>query len=73
MGLILISHDLELVARYCDRILVMSAGRVVEECPAGGLAQAQHPYTRGLVAAVPRMREDRDELPVLDRAAWGGT
>ena len=40
MGLILISHDLDLVARYCDRILVMSAGRVVEECPAGGLAQA---------------------------------
>ena len=73
MGLILISHDLDLVARYCDRILVMSAGRVVEECPAGGLAQAKHPYTRGLVAAVPRMREDRDELPVLDRAAWGGT
>jgi peptide/nickel transport system ATP-binding protein len=73
MGLILISHDLDLVARYCDRILVMSAGRVVEECPAGGLAEARHPYTRGLVAAVPRMAEDRDELPVLDRAAWGGT
>ena len=73
MGLILISHDLDLVARYCDRILVMSAGRVVEECPAGGLAGAKHPYTRGLVAAVPRMREDRDELPVLDRTAWGGT
>jgi peptide/nickel transport system ATP-binding protein len=72
MGLILISHDLDLVARYCDRILVMSAGRVVEECP-GGLAGATHPYTRGLVAAVPRMREDRDELPVLDRTAWGGT
>jgi peptide/nickel transport system ATP-binding protein len=73
MGLILISHDLDLVARYCDRILVMSAGRVVEECPAGGLAQAKHPYTRGLIAAVPRMREDRDELPVLDRSVWSGT
>ena len=73
MGLILISHDLDLVARYCDRILVMSAGRVVEECPAGGLAEAKHPYTRGLVAAVPRMHETRDELPVLDRSAWAGT
>jgi peptide/nickel transport system ATP-binding protein len=73
MGLILISHDLDLVARYCDRILVMSAGKVVEECAAGGLASATHPYTRGLIAAVPRMREDRDELPVLDRAAWAGT
>ena len=58
MGLILISHDLDLVARYCDRILVMNAGRVVEECAAGGLAHAQHPYTRGLLAAVPRMRRD---------------
>ena len=73
MGLILISHDLDLVVRYCDRILVMSAGRVVEECAAGGLAGATHPYTRGLIAAVPRMIEDRDELPVLDRAAWNGT
>jgi peptide/nickel transport system ATP-binding protein len=73
MGLILISHDLKLVARYCDRILVMSAGRVVEECAAGMLSRATHPYTRGLVASVPRMREDRDELPVLDRAAWSGT
>jgi peptide/nickel transport system ATP-binding protein len=73
MGLILISHDLDLVARYCDRILVMSAGKVVEECAAGGLASATHPYTRGLIAAVPRMREDRDELPVLDRTAWSGT
>jgi peptide/nickel transport system ATP-binding protein len=73
MGLILISHDLGLVARYCDRILVMSAGQVVEECAAGMLARATHPYTRGLIASVPRMREDRVELPVLDRAAWSGT
>ena len=56
MGLILISHDLELVARYCDRILVMSAGRVVEECPAGGLSQATHPY--GLTAG--RGAEDHE-------------
>ena len=39
MGLILISHDLNLVAAYCDRILVMNAGAVVEECAAGELAQ----------------------------------
>jgi peptide/nickel transport system ATP-binding protein len=73
MGLILISHDLNLVSRYCDRILVMNAGTVVEECAAGELAQAQHPYTRGLLAAMPVIDETRDELPVLDRTQWAGT
>lgn len=73
MGLILISHDLNLVSRYCDRILVMNAGRVVEECAAGELARAQHPYTRGLLAAMPTIDESRDELPVLDRTQWAGT
>lgn len=73
MGLMLISHDLNLVARYCDRILVMNAGEVVEECAAGQLDQATHPYTRGLLAAVPQMVEDREELPVLDRRQWSGT
>ncbi|NKX41308.1 ABC transporter ATP-binding protein [Rhodobacteraceae bacterium R_SAG2] len=73
MGLILISHDLNLVARYCDRILVMHAGQVVESCAASELDNATHPYTRGLLAAVPRMEETREELPVLDRSAWSGT
>ncbi|WP_333847915.1 ABC transporter ATP-binding protein [Phaeobacter italicus] len=73
MGLILISHDLNLVARYCDRILVMHAGQVVESCAASELHNATHPYTRGLLAAVPRMEETREELPVLDRSAWSGT
>jgi peptide/nickel transport system ATP-binding protein len=73
MGLILISHDLNLVSRYCDRILVMNAGQVVEECAAGQLEQAKHPYTRGLLAAMPTINENRDELPVLDRSQWAGT
>lgn len=73
MGLILISHDLNLVSRYCDRILVMNAGTVVEECAAGQLDQATHPYTRGLLAAMPTINESRDELPVLDRSQWAGT
>ncbi len=73
MGLILISHDLDLVARYCDRILVMNAGRVVETCEARRLGEATHPYTRGLLASVPRMRETRTELPTLDRRAGEGT
>jgi peptide/nickel transport system ATP-binding protein len=73
MGLILISHDLNLVSRYCDRILVMNSGTVVEECAAGELANAKHPYTRGLLAAMPTINESRDELPVLDRTQWAGT
>ncbi|MBD8065850.1 ABC transporter ATP-binding protein [Devosia sp. PTR5] len=73
MGLILISHDLALVSRYCDRILVMNAGTIVEECAAGELANAQHPYTRGLLAAMPTIDEAREELPVLDRTQWAGT
>jgi peptide/nickel transport system ATP-binding protein len=70
MGLIFISHDLNLVSSYCDRILVMRGGEVVEECAAGQLGNAKHPYTRGLIAAIPRIDETRDELPVLDRGGW---
>jgi peptide/nickel transport system ATP-binding protein len=70
MGLIFISHDLHLVSQFCDRILVMYRGEIVEECAAGALDKAKHPYTRGLLASVPRMDETRDELPVLDRSAW---
>ncbi len=73
MGLILISHDLNLVSRYCDRILVMNSGEVVEACVASELSNARHPYTRGLLAAMPQMNETREELPVLDRSAWAGT
>ncbi|MFO6463392.1 ABC transporter ATP-binding protein [Jannaschia sp. KMU-145] len=73
MGLILISHDLDLVARYCDHVLVMNAGEVVESFDAVNMAAAQHPYTKGLLAAAPRMNETREFLPVLDRSAWEGT
>jgi peptide/nickel transport system ATP-binding protein len=67
MGLILISHDLRLVSTFCDRILVMYGGRIVEEVEAGKLAAATHPYTRGLVECLPRLGEDRHPLPTLDR------
>lgn len=50
MGLILISHDLDLVAGFCDRVLVMQGGRIVERCSAADLTRAQHPYTRELLA-----------------------
>ena len=71
MGLIFISHDLDLVASFCDRVLVMYAGRVVEERNARDLAGATHPYTRGLLNSLPRLDDDRAELPVLARdPAW---
>ena len=71
MGLILISHDLDLVRSFCDRVLVMYAGRLVETCDAAALAAPQHPYTRGLLSCVPRLGDPPGELPVLQRdPAW---
>jgi peptide/nickel transport system ATP-binding protein len=71
MGLIFISHDLNLVASFCDRVVVMYGGQIVETCTAAALHQAQHPYTRGLLAAMPRIEAPVAELPVLDRdPAW---
>ena len=67
MGLIFISHDLRLVSTFCDRILVMYAGRVVEEVTAGRLADAKHPYTRGLLNCVPKLGASLHPLPTLDR------
>ena len=67
MGLILISHDLDLVARHCDRVLIMYAGKVMETCRADRLFEAQHPYSRGLLAAVPRIGDERQRLPTLSR------
>lgn len=70
MGLIFISHDLRLVARFCDRVLVMHKGRVVEEVAARELTRAKHPYTQGLLNCLPRIGGDRGPLPALDRAAF---
>ena len=71
MGLILISHDLRLVASFCDRVLVMYAGRVVEALDARRLHEAEHPYTRGLLNCLPQLGASRHPLPTLDRQeAW---
>ncbi|MEV8313919.1 dipeptide/oligopeptide/nickel ABC transporter permease/ATP-binding protein [Streptomyces sp. NPDC059900] len=60
-ALLLISHDITVVARTCDRVLVMYAGRIVEDLPAADLfTAARHPYTRALLAAVPDLETDRD-------------
>ena len=56
LAVLLITHDLAVVAETCDRVVVMYAGQQVEEAPVGELFEsAAHPYTRGLLAAVPRL------------------
>ncbi len=71
MGLILISHDLPLVSHFCDRVVVMYAGRIVEELRASDLASAQHPYTRGLLDCMPTLTKPKPRLPVMVRdPAW---
>jgi peptide/nickel transport system ATP-binding protein len=71
MGLIFISHDLKLVSSFCDRVLVMYAGRVVEEIEARRLRDAKHPYTQGLMRCLPTLGNDTHPLPTLNRdPAW---
>jgi peptide/nickel transport system ATP-binding protein len=79
----LITHDLGVIAETADRVVVMYAGRGVEEAPVAGLfAQPRHPYTAGLLAAVPRvdrtgaaarrrLTEIGGTVPVLDREIAG--
>jgi peptide/nickel transport system ATP-binding protein len=67
MGLIFISHDLNLVADFCDRVLIMYSGRIVEVCDADKLHNAQHPYTRGLLNSLPRLDAPCEKLHVLKR------
>jgi peptide/nickel transport system permease protein len=64
MALLFISHDITVVGQVCDRVLVMYAGKIVENLPTADLAaHARHPYTRALLAAVPSMETPR-ELPL---------
>jgi peptide/nickel transport system ATP-binding protein len=71
MGLIFISHNLTAVASFCDRVLIMYGGRIMEECRADALQAAQHPYTRALMAAAPDLDRPRQELSTVTRdPAW---
>lgn len=71
MGLIFISHDLNVVSAFCDRVLIMYAGRIVETCRADKLHEATHPYTRGLLNSLPQLEHPVDRLEVLQRdEAW---
>ncbi|MFI5429552.1 dipeptide/oligopeptide/nickel ABC transporter permease/ATP-binding protein [Aeromicrobium sp. UC242_57] len=60
-AVLLISHDISVVSSVCDRVLVMYAGRIVEDLPSADLrTRARHPYTRALIGAVPDMTTDLD-------------
>ncbi len=66
-GLMFISHDLNLVADFCDRVLVMYAGRIMEDLSAKELHKARHPYTQALLASLPRLDQPVDMLKVPER------
>jgi peptide/nickel transport system ATP-binding protein len=63
LALAIISHDLDLVSRHADRILVMHAGRAVEEIAGRDIHKAVHPYTRALLSCRPRLRRTGTTLP----------
>lgn len=66
-ALLLISHDIRMVASFCERILVMYQGQVIETLQ--NLEEAKHPYTQGLIAAMPDPKNPVSRLKVLDRQA----
>jgi peptide/nickel transport system ATP-binding protein len=68
MGLLLISHDLQQVAKHCERVLVMYRGRIVDRHAAADVAQSDHPYTRMLWSCRPSGRTYGSLLPVIDRS-----
>ena len=71
MGLIFISHNLTIVSSFCDRVLVMYGGKIVEECMAVDLHKAKHPYTQALIKAAPSLEHKVSELSVVVRdPAW---
>jgi peptide/nickel transport system ATP-binding protein/oligopeptide transport system ATP-binding protein len=66
MSVMLITHDLGVVSEMADQVVVMYAGRVVEQGPIGSiLGQMHHPYTRGLVKSIPSLEEKKKRLPTI--------
>jgi len=65
-AMILITHDLGVVAEMCHRVAVMYAGEIVEESDVRSLFEdPKHPYTQGLIGSVPRLGDEREELAVI--------
>jgi peptide/nickel transport system ATP-binding protein/oligopeptide transport system ATP-binding protein len=69
MAIILITHDLGIVAEMADEVAVMYAGRVVERAPGPAIFDdPQHPYTLGLLGSIPKIEETRDRLLAIEGA-----
>jgi oligopeptide/dipeptide ABC transporter ATP-binding protein len=67
LALIFITHNLGIVARMCDNVAVMYAGRVIESGPVRGIFNApSHPYTRALIESIPRLGEGPERLTAID-------
>jgi oligopeptide/dipeptide ABC transporter ATP-binding protein len=74
MAILLITHDLSIVARLCDRVLVMYAGRIVEAGTARAIfARPRHPYTAGLLASIPRIDQPAREVRPIRGAPLDAT
>ena len=72
MAVLLISHDLGVIAEFARRVIVMYAGRIVEEAPVGTLFRApRHPYTEGLMAAMPALDAGPNDEPLRLQAIPG--
>lgn len=67
MGMLMISHDLNMVVNFCDRVLVMYRGAVVDSCAAAELYQSTHPYTQGLLNCLPNGSRRGLKLATIDR------
>jgi peptide/nickel transport system ATP-binding protein len=71
-AVMLVTHDMGVIAEAADRILVMYAGRIVEEGPVAEVIQApRHPYTKGLMASIPAIGERRRRLPQIEGSMPG--
>jgi oligopeptide/dipeptide ABC transporter ATP-binding protein len=67
MAILLITHDLGVVAEMCDRVLVMYSGKIVESADVRSIfANPVHPYTEGLLASIPRLDEEVEELYAIE-------
>src|SRR5262245_10126965 len=67
MAILIITHNLGVVAEMADEVLVMYAGKIVERAPVGALfADPQHPYTIGLLGSIPRLDEEREKLSTIE-------
>jgi oligopeptide/dipeptide ABC transporter ATP-binding protein len=70
MATLLITHDLGVVAETCDKVAIMNAGLIMEYADVQSIfTRAEHPYTLGLLACIPRLGEKRDRLTVIDGGA----